>query len=271
MPFTLSHVSVVLPFSRPLARWRLLSAAVIGSMVPDFHILAPWRMGRFETHSAMALLTFCLPVGLMGYWLFQYLIKVPMVEVLPDGAYARWRPSESPASIDSPTQWVLAACGVLGGAVTHLIWDGFTHEGGRGVRMLPMLDEPILDLGRHHMPLTRLMQDAGSLAGLLLMVAIVCYGLRPGKERPTTPRLIQARERCAWYWAILLGGAAFWVAYLVPARLMGFPGVGWLVYDSAIASLRALATAAIVFGAAIQLRLRAIAPSPAYLSSGPER
>ena len=79
-------------------------------------------------------------------------------------------------------------------------------------------------------------------------------------------------ERRAWNWAILLGYAAFWVAYFVPARLMDpFQGVGWLVYDSAITSLRALATAAIVFGAAIQLRLRAIAPSPAYLSSGPER
>ena len=54
MPYTMSHAAVVLPFSRLLARWQLLSAAVIGAMVPDFGLFfpgacrawkrtAPWR------------------------------------------------------------------------------------------------------------------------------------------------------------------------------------------------------------------------------------
>ena len=121
MPFTISHAAVVLPFARLLVRWRLLSAFVIGAMVPDFGLFFPWRMHRFETHSALALLTFCLPVGLTTYWAFQYLIKAPMLEVLPEGAYARWRPFSSPADFASIRQWVLAGCGVLTGAVTHLV------------------------------------------------------------------------------------------------------------------------------------------------------
>ena len=52
MPFTISHAAVVLPFARLLVRWRLLSAFVIGAMVPDFGLFFPWRMHRFETHSA---------------------------------------------------------------------------------------------------------------------------------------------------------------------------------------------------------------------------
>ncbi len=63
MPFTVSHAAVVLPFSRLLARWRLLSAVVIGAMVPEFALFLPWSIQRFETHSAAALITFCLPVG----------------------------------------------------------------------------------------------------------------------------------------------------------------------------------------------------------------
>ena len=109
MPFTISHAAVVLPFARLLVRWRLLSAFVIGAMVPDFGLFFPWRMHRFETHSALALLTFCLPVGLATYWAFQYLIKTPMLEVLPEGAYARWRPFAAPADFASIRQWVLAA------------------------------------------------------------------------------------------------------------------------------------------------------------------
>ncbi len=140
MPFTISHAAVVLPFSRPLARWRLLSAAVIGAMVPDFGLFFPWRMHRFETHSSLALFTFCLPVGLVTYWIFQYLIKPPILEAMPDGVYARWQPYASPANMASIRQWIWAACGVVAGAVTHLVWDAFTHENARGVRMIPWLE-----------------------------------------------------------------------------------------------------------------------------------
>ena len=137
MPFTLAHPAAVLPFGRQLARWRLLSAALIGSMVPDFGWFMPWRPARFETHSVNALLSFCLPVGLTAYWLFQRVIRRPVLELLPSAAYMRWHGSSEPADYESLKQWVLAACGVLGGAITHLIWDAFTHEGARGLRLFP--------------------------------------------------------------------------------------------------------------------------------------
>jgi len=67
MPFTISHAAAVLPFARPLARWRLLSAAIIGSMVPDFAWVTPWHPPRVDTHSALGLLTYCLPVGMATF------------------------------------------------------------------------------------------------------------------------------------------------------------------------------------------------------------
>src|SRR5260370_376021 len=69
MPFTISHAAAVLPFSRLLARWQLLSAVVIGAMVPDFGLFFPWRIQRFETHSVWGVFAFCLPVGLVAYGL----------------------------------------------------------------------------------------------------------------------------------------------------------------------------------------------------------
>jgi hypothetical protein len=269
MPFTLSHAAAVLPFSRPLARWGVLSAAVIGSMVPDSRVFTPWHLQRFETHSAMSLFTFSLPLGLAIYWLFQYLIKVPMLEVLPDGAYARWHSHEPPAPIASPIRWLAAACGIFVGALTHLVWDAFTHEGARGVRMLPMQDEAIFDIGHHHLMFARAMQDLSSLLGLLAVIAMLAYGLRRGKQAPIGDRILPAAERRRWIWGILLASLALWAAFSVPAYLMDSNhGVGWLVYDSAIASLRALATAVILFAVAIQLRLRAF---PNYRSSGSGR
>jgi hypothetical protein len=128
MPYTISHAAIVLPFSRLLARWRVLSAVVLGAMVPDFGLFFPWRVQRFETHSTLGLFSFCLPLGLLCYWMFQYVIKTPLIEALPQGPYARWRPFASVANIGSLRQWVLAAVGVLAGAVTHLIWDAFPRK-----------------------------------------------------------------------------------------------------------------------------------------------
>ncbi len=143
-----------------------LSAAVIGAMVPDFGCFFPGACQRLETHSAMALFTFCLPVGLIAYWVFQHLIKSPMMEVLPDGAYARWRPFAGPADFTSARQWLLAACGVLAGAVTHLVWDAFTHEGARGVRMFPCSKTRSSTSAVIGSPELLLLQDVSSLIGL---------------------------------------------------------------------------------------------------------
>jgi hypothetical protein len=273
MPFTLSHAAVVLPFSRPLARWRLLSAALVGSMIPDSRYFLPWRTQHFETHSAASLITYSLPAGLLVYWLFQYLVKVPMIEMLPDGAYARWVPYESPASIRVLRQWVLAACGILAGAFTHLVWDAFTHEGSRGVRMLPVLDEPIFDFGRHHLVFARLLQDLSSLFGLVAVIVMIAYGLRRGGDAPILNRKLPTAERHAWTGAFLLGTLLLFGAFVALGRWLDrFPfGITSMMYDAAIASLRALASAIIVFAVALQVRLRAPGSRPRYLSSGPGR
>lgn len=266
MPFTISHTAVILPFARLLARWRLLSAVVIGAMVPDFRIFFP-GMPRVETHSAMALFTFCLPVGLLTYWIFQCLIKTPVVEVLPDGPYARWRAFDA-ARLLSLRQWLLAAAGILGGAITHLVWDGFTHENGRGVRMFPVLDDSIIDIGRRHVPAVYVMQDLGSLLGLAAVIAMVWYGLRRGGQAPIADRLVPRTERIEWAMTFCMAAVAFTLIFYGWGRLGQPPHtmVG-RVSDVAIASLRGLAAALLCVGVALQLRLRSLR----YLSSGPER
>src|SRR5258706_53205 len=229
MPFTISHAAAVLPFSRLLARWRLLSAVVIGAMVPDFGLFFPWRLQRVETHSAVALFPFCLPVGMATYWVFQYLVKAPVLEVLPDGAYARWRPFSSPAHIASIRQWILVAFGVVAGAVTHLMWDAFTHENARGVRLIPWLEEPI-DIGAHHIRAIRLLQDGSSLIGLAVVLGLIAYGLRPGGDQPVSTRPLGAAERRAWVASYLVAAvglsAACWLGGLGPVSPAPFGGGG---------------------------------------------
>jgi Domain of unknown function (DUF4184) len=258
MPFTISHAAVILPFARLLSRWRLLSACVIGAMVPDFGLFSPWRLGRVETHSALSLITFCLPVGLITYWIFQIVIRTPVLEVLPEGAYARSRPVASPADIGSLAQWARAAGGLLAGAATHLVWDAFTHEGARGVHMFPWLDDPFLELGRHHWDTLRLMQDLGSLTGLLLVLMLVAYGLRPGAGDPVPNRPLSVAERRGWVLAYVMSAVALSIAFHLYARV-GLPAgrsIIAIAYDVAVSALRGLAAALLLVSLGVQIRLQ---------------
>jgi Domain of unknown function (DUF4184) len=255
MPYTLSHVAAVVPFARPLARWRVLSAAVIGSMVPDFHYLLPFVAPRFETHSATGLLSFCLPVGMLAYWLFQYLMKGPLLSVLPTQAYRRWLPYSAPAALGSLRQWLLAAAGVLVGAVVHLAWDGFTHEDARGVRMVPELADPLVVHG-HLFTGARLLQDLSSLLGLALMIAATVYALRSSGPPTAAPaRALAAPERRTWVGGYVLATVLFSAAFFwLDHPHWGGPRIQ--LGAAAIALLRGLTAAGIGVSVLLQGYLR---------------
>jgi hypothetical protein len=260
MPFTISHVAAVLPWARPLARWRLLSAAIIGSMAPDFGFFSPWRPPRFETHSVDALLTFCLPAGLAAYWLFQGVMRTPLLELLPPGAYARWQTSAEPADYQSPRQWLFATLGILVGAVTHLVWDAFTHEGSRGVRMIPALDDPV-DIGGHHLDGARLLQDGSSILGLIAVIAVLAYSLRSGRpEERSRPRRLAPRERHRWILAYFLVAGALSVAFFVFRHQPPLLITGRLLSSAAIAALRGIGIALVITSATLAARLRRSPP-----------
>lgn len=258
MPYTISHVAAVVPIARQLARMRVLSAVVIGSVVPDFRYLMPVPVARVETHSLLALLTFCLPVGLVSYWIFQWLMKVPLVSVLPDQAYMRWRPYAAPAPWRSPGQWLLAICGVLGGAFVHLVWDAFTHEDARGVRMFaPELADPMFEVHNHMVTGVTLLQALSSLLGLMIVIAAVVYALRGSGHAVVERRELSARERRSWvlvFTIVLLGSCA---GFFILDHL-GNPDPRWHGLGSiAVSFLRALVVAAILVSVLLQGYLRA--------------
>ena len=256
MPFTISHVAVVLPFLRRLRRLRVLSAVVIGSMVPDFGLFLPWGPERIETHSIIGLYTFCLPVGLACWWLFLLLINPAVLELLPDAIYVQSR--EGRVDLGKLSQWVAAAAGVFIGAVTHLIWDGFTHEGARGVRMIPALDDPVVDFAGHHLLGFKLMQLASSVVGLALVIWVVWRALhRPAVASAPTRRLGPA-ERRGWvtgYMATtLVATAAFFV--LTHWRALANHAMTATANSIAVAGLRGFALALIGVSACLVIRLK---------------
>ncbi len=170
MPFTISHIAAVLPGQRPLRRMGLMSAAMVGSMVPDFGLLSPWPLSRAQTHGTLALLTFCLPTGLIAWALFQTLVKPAWSAVFPDSWRLRLLAEHPKLRLSEWRVWLGAALAILAGALTHLVWDGFTHEGGRGVRLLPLLDDSAPVIAGRVLPLYRWLQHGSSVIGLGVVI-----------------------------------------------------------------------------------------------------
>ncbi len=180
MPFTVSHVAAVLPFYKPLRRLGLLSAAAIGAMIPDLDLVLPTRLPREQTHGILALLTFCLPAGLAAWALFQVLIKPALIEVLPDRMYVRLIAEHPGIRLTSVKAWFYAALAVLLGALTHILWDGFTHENGRGAHLLPV-------------------QHGSSVLGMAAVLTAFWIWVRHARRPDPAPeRRLTARERHGW-------------------------------------------------------------------------
>jgi hypothetical protein len=212
MPFTVSHIAAVLPFHKPLRRLGLLSAAAIGAMAPDLDFILPIRLAREQTHGRLALLTFCLPVGLATWALFQSLIKPALIEVLPNRIFARLCAEHLAARLGSVMTWFYAVLAVLFGALTHLIWDGFTHEAGRGARILSGFGEHDTELAGSQWQLYRLLQHGSTLVGAAAVVIGLWLWVRHSSEpNPLPERRLSARERHLW--------VATYV--LIPALLVG--------------------------------------------------
>jgi hypothetical protein len=198
MPFTVSHTAAVLPLQRWLRPERAFAAAVIGSMVPDFGLFLPFWMPRDATHGRLALLTFCLPLGLLTWLLYEVLVRPALLEVAPDRWWSRWR-ERGVAALGSARAWLVAAAAVLVGAVTHLAWDAFTHENARGVEMFPLLQDMSWRVNGHPMYLYRILQHLSSVLGLALVLWVAWRWHR--RSPPLTvqaARALPAPERWSW-------------------------------------------------------------------------
>jgi hypothetical protein len=224
MPFTIAHVAAVLPVRRWLRHGGLFSATVIGSMAPDFGVLLPFDLSRGATHGVRALVSFCLPAGLLAWWLFQRLIRPAWAEVLPGGWRLRSDGSGRAARLADPRAWLAASAAIVFGAFTHLCWDAFTHEDGRGVRMLPFLDDYYgPELVGHPIHLYRWLQHGSSLLGLAAVAFAAWRWTRDVQSLPARGQgaggTLSASERHYWLLAYLAAPALL----LAGAMLLGYP------------------------------------------------
>ena len=198
MPFTFAHPAAVLPLAPLTGRWLVFSALVVGAMAPDFGYLVPGGYVHSRTHTLLSLFWFSLPAGLVVWWLFQVLVKRPLIAIAPSA----WQPRLSrlvaphPATRGRGLPAVIVS--VLIGAATHQGIDAATHGDGALVTALPVLRTELLRVGGHPLTAYRLLQHGLSLVGL---VALAWCGLRWLRKAPAEqPQagLAPAARRLLW-------------------------------------------------------------------------
>jgi hypothetical protein len=156
--------------------------------------------------------------------------------------------------LGSLRQWVVAACGVLVGAVVHLVWDAFTHEESRGVRMFPELADSMFVHG-HVVTGARILQGLSSLFGLLIVVGAIAYALRDSGHSAVVPRVLSHPERQIWVLVFAFVTLGLCVGFTI---LEQSPSYFHFIFVGvvAIALLRALVLAALFVSLLMQAYLR---------------
>ncbi|HTD04243.1 DUF4184 family protein [Undibacterium sp.] len=168
MPFTLSHPAAVIPLHKLLGRRVSISAMIIGSMAPDFAYFLPGIHGLM-THSLNGILIFCLPAGLLTYFIFHLLIKRPASLLLPKPMLSRLHHRVFEASALPPTSiWVLA-WSVMLGAATHIAWDALTHRNSAVVNHFELLRTLIYSTDGYKLYVYKLLQHLSTAFGLLVL------------------------------------------------------------------------------------------------------
>ncbi len=163
--------------------------------------------------------------ALVGLWL---LVREPLLALLPRGR--RGRPAvllrcgaaRARASVVTGVWWYLSA--VLG-ALTHVVWDAFTHQGRWGTRLVPAI-------GRDRVagvPLFSLLQYGSSVTGAVVIAVFAVRVLRrtPGGAPVGVP-VLSVRDR--WWAGAVIGGCAVAGAVQRAARwwaLVGAPERPW--------------------------------------------
>lgn len=233
MPFTLSHAAAVLPALRGdgAGRGRLVPAVLVaGSFAPDMTYYAASVSDEAMafgdvTHSVAGVFTVDVLTAwaLVGLWL---LVREPLVALLPRSRQGRTaaltRCGRPRARVRPATAlwWYVSA--VLG-ALTHVVWDAFTHHDRWGTSLFPALSRTAGGL-----PVYLYVQYGSSAVAAVVIAVFLVRALRHapadafGGGAPAGVPALSAGDR--WWAAAVVGGCALVAAVRRATRWWAYWG-----------------------------------------------
>lgn len=169
MPFTISHTVAVIPLYKYLGKFGALSALIIGSMTPDFAYLTPYLVDqRMDSHSLLGVYLYAIPMGLTVYFLYHLLMAPVIVSLLPKVFQQHLHSDLFLGRLPNIPSYTLIFSLIVG-ALTHIIWDFFTHQSGIP-QFIHWMDIPLTSVDGYDIMPYRVLQHFSSLFGLTLLI-----------------------------------------------------------------------------------------------------
>jgi len=164
MPWTFAHPLAILPLHRLAPRRFNFMALIIGSMAPDlgYYVFA-FDLATLA-HRWPGLLIVCLPLG-WAVFMFLRLMQTHFIYLLPQIQRQALQAHLSPTRSLTVSQIIWISLSLLLGAMTHIVWDAFTHASGFAVTCFAVLRVPV-DIAGLHTRVYHILQHLSTLAGV---------------------------------------------------------------------------------------------------------
>ncbi|WP_300474605.1 DUF4184 family protein [uncultured Psychrobacter sp.] len=196
MAFTIAHIAAALPLKR--VRWLHFDALVIGTLLPDLpYYIDGSNTARDLSHQWLGIISYCLPWGLgifiIWLWLFKPAVKALIypwylssnnLNILFFSPLSRFlskknRAVESCSWLQVKFIFCLSVVlALIGGASTHLVWDGITHpDGFIAIRSAWLQSSLYISQLNETITIARLLQYISSILGLLILLGFASYKL----------------------------------------------------------------------------------------------
>ena len=193
MPFTLAHPAAVLPlFRRPF----VASALVAGAVAPDLLYVDPiYRIatrqinGNFTltlTHEFTSALWLDPLLAVLLLAVFNVGLKRPLIALAPPLLASRLETFRRPFRIPSVAVVLWTVVSAVVGAVTHVVWDSFTHGDGYFVRQFPGFFRAQVTGA---WDVNRILQYVSTLGGCLVLAVWLYRWYRRTAPQPVDERM----------------------------------------------------------------------------------
>ena len=170
MPFTFSHPAIVLPLTYFPRKWYSLTGLVIGSLTPDFEYFLRMKVKSNYSHTLSGVFWFDLPLGILLAFIFHYIVRNKLFDNLPKFLKSRFFVfKDFEWNKYFKKNWFVVIGSIIGGALSHIFWDSFTHESGFFVQSIPSLKNKIDFLGIQ-LPIFKILQHGSTIIGGLVII-----------------------------------------------------------------------------------------------------
>ena len=230
LPFT--YVSHQAPVVAAKMRWPAhidATAMAMGSMAPDWEYALNGSRVDFDGHSLVAVLIFCTPIAVVAAMVLRRVAPV-LFAYVPSPSWMPLRQLRLLGERRPPPASTVVSAFV--GALSHVIWDLFTHNDRWGAHHITVLRSTAVSALGHDLTWAKLFQYAGHTLGAALAILLLARILRSGVLRRwygLSPNPVADGARApaagkAWFWSVAALGTAGGAAWAI-AGASGLPAL----------------------------------------------